>query len=53
LNKMQEGVIKVATQFPNGSPIEPKCVPSKWHNDYDVLVRENVRSSGLIGVLFQ
>jgi hypothetical protein len=26
LNKMQEGIIKVTVQFPDGSPIEPKGV---------------------------
>jgi hypothetical protein len=49
---MQEEIIKVMTQFPAGSPIEPKGILSKWHNDYDVLARKNVRSSDLIGVLF-
>jgi hypothetical protein len=43
LNKIQEGIIKVTTQFPNGSPIEPKDVNSKWHNDYDVLAREKCK----------
>jgi hypothetical protein len=47
LNKMQQGIIKVTMQFPDGSPIEPKGVLSKWHNDCGVLVRENV-----IGELF-
>ncbi len=31
------------TQFPNGSPIEPKGVNSKWHNDYGVLAREKCK----------
>jgi hypothetical protein len=53
LNKMQEGIIKVMTLFPDGSPIEPKVVLSKWHNDCGVLAMESVRSPGLIGVLFQ
>jgi hypothetical protein len=44
---MQQGIIKVTMQFPDGSPIEPKGVLSKWHNDCGVLVRENV-----IGELF-
>jgi hypothetical protein len=52
LMKKQEGIIKVTTQFPDGSPIEPKCVNSKWLNDCGVLARENVRSPGLIGALF-
>jgi hypothetical protein len=29
LNKMHERIIKVMTQFPDGSPIEPKGVLSK------------------------
>jgi hypothetical protein len=37
---MHEGIIKVMTQFPDGSPIEPKGINSKWCYDYDVLVRE-------------
>jgi hypothetical protein len=53
LNKMQEGIIKVTTQVPDGSPIEPKGILSKWHNNCGVLARENVRSHGLIGKLFQ
>jgi hypothetical protein len=40
LNKTQKGIITVATQFPDGSPIEPKGVLSKWHNDCGDLVRE-------------
>jgi hypothetical protein len=43
LNKMQEEIIKVTTQFPDGSPIEPKCVLSKWHNDCGVLAREKCK----------
>jgi hypothetical protein len=37
---MQEGIIKVTTQLPDGSPIEPKGVLSKWCNGYGVLARE-------------
>jgi hypothetical protein len=40
---MQEGIIKVTTQFPDGSPIEPKGVNSKWRNDYNVLAREKYK----------
>jgi hypothetical protein len=40
---MQEGVIKVTTQFPDGSPIEPKSDLSKWRNDYSVLMREKCK----------
>jgi hypothetical protein len=49
---MQEGTIKAMTQLPDGSPIQPKGILSKWHNDCSVLVRKNVRLFGLIGVLF-
>jgi hypothetical protein len=40
---MQEGIIKVMTQFPHGSFIEPKGILSKWRNDYGVLVREKCK----------
>jgi hypothetical protein len=40
---MQEGIIKVMTQFPDGSPIEPKGVNAKWLNDCGVLVREKCK----------
>jgi hypothetical protein len=43
MNKMQEGIIKVMMQFPDGSPIEPKCVNSKWHNDCGVLTMEKCK----------
>jgi hypothetical protein len=43
LNKIQEGIIKVTTQFLDGSPIEPKGINSKWRNDYGVLVREKCK----------
>jgi hypothetical protein len=49
---MLEGIIKVTSQFPDGSPLGAKGILSKWYKDYGVLARENVRSSGLIGVLF-
>jgi hypothetical protein len=26
LNKMQQGIIRIMTQYVDGSPIEPKCV---------------------------
>jgi hypothetical protein len=40
---MQEGIIKVTTQFPNGSPIEPKGVNSKCCNDCGVLAKEKCK----------
>jgi hypothetical protein len=43
LNKVREGIIKVTTQFLDGSPIEPKCVLSKWRNDYGVLARKKCK----------
>jgi hypothetical protein len=43
LNKMQEGIIKVTVQFPDGSPIEPRGILSKWCNDDGVLVREKCK----------
>jgi hypothetical protein len=42
-NKMREEIIKVIAQFPEGSPIEHKCVLSKWCNDYGVLEREKYK----------
>jgi hypothetical protein len=43
LNKMQEGIIKVMTQFPDGSPTEPKHINAKWRNDCGVLAREKCK----------
>jgi hypothetical protein len=43
LNKMQEGIIKVMTQFPDGSPTEPKRINAKWRNDCGVLAREKCK----------
>jgi hypothetical protein len=40
---MQEVIIKVMTQFLDGSPIDPRGVLSKWCNDYSVLVREKCK----------
>jgi hypothetical protein len=40
---MQEGIIKVTAQFPDGSPIEPKGVLSKWCNECDVLAIEKYK----------
>jgi hypothetical protein len=41
---MQEGIIKVIVQFPDGSPIEPKGFLSKWHNDCGVVAREKCKT---------
>jgi hypothetical protein len=43
LNRMQEGIIKGMVKFPNGSPIEPKGMLSKWRNDYGVLGMEKCK----------
>jgi hypothetical protein len=40
---MQEWIIKVMAQFPNGSPIKPKGVLFKWCNDCGVLMREKCK----------
>jgi hypothetical protein len=40
---MQERIIKVTAQLPDGSPIEPKGINAKWHNDYGVLAREKCK----------
>jgi hypothetical protein len=40
---MQEGIIKEMVKFPNGSPIEPKGMLSKWSNDYGVLGMEKCK----------
>jgi hypothetical protein len=53
LNKMQEWIIKVTSQFLDELAAEPKGVLSKWSNNCGVLTKENIRSTGLIGVLFQ
>jgi hypothetical protein len=45
LNKMQEGIIKVTAQFPDGSPIEPKGINVEWCNDCCVLAREKCKIS--------
>jgi hypothetical protein len=41
--KAEQGVIKVATQIPDGSPIEPKGILSKWRNDCGVLTMEKYK----------
>jgi hypothetical protein len=49
---MHEGIIKVTTQFPDGSPIEPKGILSNGAMIVVFLQGKNVRSPGLIGALF-
>jgi hypothetical protein len=43
---MQQGIIRITTQYADGSPIEPKGVLSKWRNDHSVVARKNARPSG-------
>jgi hypothetical protein len=43
LNKKLEGIFKVTTQLPDGSPIEPKGILSKWCNDCGVLARKKCK----------
>jgi hypothetical protein len=43
LNKMQQCIIRITTQYTDGSPIEPEGVLSKWQNDCDVVVREKFK----------
>jgi hypothetical protein len=40
---MQQGIIRITTQYTDGSPIEPKGVLSKWQNDYSVVAREKCK----------
>jgi hypothetical protein len=47
LNKIHEGIIKVTTQCPNGSPIEPKGILSKWRNECGVLASEKCKITGI------
>jgi hypothetical protein len=42
---MQEWIIKVTAQFPDGSPIEPKGINVEWCNDCCVLAREKCKIS--------
>jgi hypothetical protein len=52
LNEMQQDIIRLTTQYGDGSPIEPKGILSNWRNDCGVVARENARLSGL-GMIFQ
>jgi hypothetical protein len=53
LNKMQQDIIRIMTQYTDGSPIEPKCVLLKWQNDYDVVARKKWRNMQFGGMMFQ
>jgi hypothetical protein len=43
LNKMQQGIIRITTQYTDGSPIDPEGVLSKWRNDYGVVERKKCK----------
>jgi hypothetical protein len=43
LNKMKQGIIRITTQYADGSPVEPESVLSKWQNDCGVVVREKCK----------
>jgi hypothetical protein len=40
---MQEGIIRITTQYIDGSLVEPKGVLSKWQNDWGVVVRKKYK----------
>jgi hypothetical protein len=43
LEKMQQGIIRITTQYVDGSPIEPEGILSKWQNDYGVVAMEKCK----------
>jgi hypothetical protein len=45
---MQKGIIKVTSQFPDGSPIEPKGINANWCNDCGVLTREKCKTPWIV-----
>jgi hypothetical protein len=51
LNKIQEGIIKVTVQFPDGSPLNLKALIPNGAMTAVFLRGENLISLGLIGVL--
>jgi hypothetical protein len=40
---MQQGIIRITTQYADGSPIEPEDVLPKWQNDCGVVMREKCK----------
>jgi hypothetical protein len=40
---MQQGIIRITTQYADRSPIEPKGVVSKWWNNCSVVAREKCK----------
>jgi hypothetical protein len=51
LNKIQEGIIKVTVQFPDGSPLNLKEIIPNGAMTVVFLRGENLISLGLIGAL--
>jgi hypothetical protein len=49
---MQQGIIRITTQYVVGSPIEPEGVLSKWQNVVVLLRGRYAKSSGP-GMMFQ
>jgi hypothetical protein len=43
LNKMQQGIIRIMTQYVDGSPIELEGILSKLQNDCSVVTREKCK----------
>jgi hypothetical protein len=43
LNKIQQDIIRITTQYTDESPIESEGVLSKWRNDYGVVAREECK----------
>jgi hypothetical protein len=43
LNKMLQGIIRIAVQYVDGSPIESKGILLKWRNDCSVVAREKYK----------
>jgi hypothetical protein len=40
---MQQGIIRIMTQYADGAPIEPEGVLSKWRDDCGVVAREKCK----------
>jgi hypothetical protein len=40
---MQQDIIRLTTQYGDGSPIEPKGILSNWRNDCGVVAREKCK----------
>jgi hypothetical protein len=53
LNKMQQDIIRITTQYTNGSPNEPKGILSKWKNDRGVIARKKNAISSSPRMMFE